>query len=126
MSTICINGRPYICDGGNVIIDLREGIATINGKKTMFHRPDFREYREMKISIEGKIDHLEIDAREIIWLTGDFSTPNNVGGVETRSAKVEIGGNVNGNIKTESGDIFCKGNINGNVCTVSGKVIKVR
>jgi len=124
MSTLVINGYPHVTCDKYVEVKVRRGLVIINNEE-VFHN-SFVQHG-LNITVSGEIDHLEIDARNVISVRGDYFTSRNVqGGVETKDGKVEIGGNVNGHVKTESGDIICKGNINGDVYTVSGKVIKDR
>jgi hypothetical protein len=105
MSTITINGNTY--SGDNITIS--NGKVIINGKDVT---PDGKE---INISVQGNVNELKVDNCNKIFITG------NVKNVSTKSADVDISGNVEGSIQTMSGDVDC-GKISGSVSTMSGDI----
>src|SRR5690348_1970575 len=105
MSKITINGT--VITGDNITVN--NGKIVVDGKEISI------EAKQIKISVEGNINALKVDACNEISVAGDC------GSVESASGGIRVGGNVFGDVKTMSGDISC-GDIKGNAKTMSGDI----
>lgn len=106
-ASIQVNGQTYT---GNSV-SIRNGNVIIDGKKV-----DSGKKRELKITVEGHVDKLEVDHAEHVWVNGGADS------VKTMSGDVEIKGDIKGSVKTMSGDVECTGKIGGSVSTMSGDI----
>lgn len=114
MTKIIRNGNyTSISNGGTISI--------INGKVLVDGKPldqlnvsDVNE-KEINITIQGEVDHIDIDYCNRITVNG------NVKRVKTNQGDIDITGDVDGDVHTNMGDVTC-GNIKGDCHTNMGNI----
>ena len=114
MTKIIRNGNyTSISNGGT--------ISFINGKVLVDGKPldqlnvsDVNE-KEINITIQGEVDHIDIDYCNRITVNG------NVKRVKTNQGDIDITGDVDGDVHTNMGDVTC-GNIKGDCHTNMGNI----
>ena len=114
MNKICVNGKTYEVEGGNINVINNE--VYCNGKLVS----DLNKVaeKEIKITIEGNLEG------DLKTSSGDVKIEGDVkGSVQTQSGDVDVSGAVGGSISTMSGDVEC-GNVGGGVSTMSGDISK--
>lgn len=106
MTTVTINGKPYISSGGSITVVGNRVI--IDGKDMTF------DANEIRIEVTGNVGNLSVNACNTLHVKGS------VGDVSTQSGDVTCG-DVKGSVSTMSGDIRC-GSVGGNAKTMSGDI----
>lgn len=102
---ITINNKTY--KGNNVTIVNNQ--IYIDDKLA-----DTKDEKNIKISIDGDVDTLNIDHCDEILINGDC------GSVKCGNGNVKCG-NVGGNVKSTNGNVKC-GNVDGDIKTTNGNI----
>lgn len=114
MTKIIRNGN-YISISGGGTINITDGNILVDGKPLdELNVSDVNE-KEINITIQGEVDHIDIDYCNRITVNG------NVKRVKTNQGDIDITGDVDGDVHTNMGDITC-GNIKGDCHTNMGNI----
>lgn len=106
MNRITINGKTFFEFGD---------ISIVNGRVRIGGKDVTPDGKEIKISIVGDVDRIDVDMCDELTITG------NAGSVHTTSGDVTISGHVHGGVQTMSGDVDCM-DIKGSISTMSGDI----
>ena len=109
------NGRRVIIGGGTITIV--NGKVTVDGKPISEFETENGDEKVVNITIEGSVEHLEVEYCDSIKITGDCKR------VKTNNGDIEIGGDVNGDVHTNMGSITC-GNVEGDCHTNMGSIYR--
>ena len=90
-------------------INIKNGKVFVDGKDVT------PEAKEITITVNGDIDHVQADVCQTISVVGD------VGNIRTVSGDIAVTGKLNGSIQTVSGDVECR-DVAGSISSVSGKI----
>lgn len=114
MTKIIRNGNcTSISNGGT--ISIINGKVLVDGKPLdQFNVSDVNE-KEINITIQGEVDHIDIDYCNRITVN------SNVKRVKTNQGDIDITGDVDGDVHTNMGDVTC-GNIKGDCHTNMGNI----
>lgn len=114
MTKIIRNGN-YISISGGGTINITDGNILVDGKPLdELNVSDVNE-KEINITIQGEVDHIDIDYCNRITVNG------NVKRVKTNQGDIDITGDVDGDVHTNMGDVTC-GNIKGDCHTNMGNI----
>lgn len=114
MTKIIRNGN-YISISGGGTINITDGNILVDGKPLdELNVADVNE-KEINITIQGEVDHIDIDYCNRITVNG------NVKRVKTNQGDIDITGDVDGDVHTNMGDVTC-GNIKGDCHTNMGNI----
>ena len=100
---------------GTTIGHGKNNIVVINGKVYADGTDVTPDSKEISITIEGNLEHLEVDYCSKISIKGD------VGSIKSASGDIDITGNVNSGIQTASGDVECS-DVHGSIKSMSGDI----
>lgn len=104
---ININGKVY--SGNNVSVVNNKVI--IDGK-----RVDDENSKEIKISVEGNIQSLDVEYCDEIKITGECES------VVSKNGNIQVKGNVKGDVTSKNGNIICR-DVEGSVETKNGNIV---
>lgn len=113
--TIRFDRNKTVYVGSLMGLTFRNGKMIVNGVENDAFEEATKDQKAIYITIEGNVDHLDIECCDTIKIHG------NAGHVKTNMGDISVEGDVDGDVHTNMGNIHC-GEVGGNVHTNMGDI----